>query len=247
MLTQYRIRLTPDRQRPPRPEWGYCFYAALLQHAAPGFGDAVHQDGVTPVSQFLRMDRDGRLVWTVNLLGTASEEALSAYLDGVTSVTLRRERMAFPVQEKDRRVIPGVEALLALTDGKPGPYLLRFLTPAAFKSQGRYRNFPDTRLILQSLIKKWNGCIPDCPIEDEDGQGMEAMAEGLSCVHFRLQDRAYSLKRNAIPGFTGELVLENHLAGFQHRLADALLLFSDFAGVGIKTALGMGGVEAVRL
>ena len=41
----------------------------------------------------------------------------------------------------------------------------------------------------------------------------------------------------------GELTLANRLDGFQRQLADALLLFADDAGVGIKTTLGMGGVE----
>ena len=53
----------------------------------------------------------------------------------------------------------------------------------------------------------------------------------------------YYLKGSSIPGFVGELTLENRLEGFQRQLADALLLFADHAGVGIKTTLGMGGVE----
>ena len=41
----------------------------------------------------------------------------------------------------------------------------------------------------------------------------------------------------------GELTLENRLSGFHRQLADVLLLFSGYSGVGIKTALGMGGVR----
>ena len=47
---------------------------------------------------------------------------------------------------------------------------IEFLTPTAFKSRGQYLNLPTTRLVLQSLIRKWNGSVTECPIEDEDGE-----------------------------------------------------------------------------
>ena len=119
---------------------------------------------------------------------------------------------------------------------------MEFRTASAFKSRGKYQVLPTSRLILQNLIQKWNGSFPDCPIEDEDGQGMEAMADGLLYRRFQLYDRTYFLKGNAVPGFVGTVTLENCLSGFHRELADALLTFAGYAGVGIKTSLGMGGV-----
>ena len=245
MLTQYRLGLIHDGQPSPVPEWAYVLYAALLENAPPAFSERVHAAIVTPISQFLRID-GGRSLWVVNLLGNVSEEALSGYLESVETVALTRKRVRLRVADRERLFVPDVEALLSATERKSCAYTLRFLTPAAFKSRGKYRNFPDAFLILQSLMKKWNACIPDCPMEDEDGEGLRAMADGLSFRHFRIQDGAYSLKGNPIPGFVGELVIENHLYGFQRQLADTLLLFANFAGAGVKTALGMGGVEALR-
>lgn len=72
---------------------------------------------------------------------------------------------------------------------------------------------------------------------------MEAMAVGLLCRRFQLRDRTFFLKGNAIPGFVGEMTLDNRLSGFHRELAGALLTFAGYAGVGIKTSLGMGGVE----
>ena len=74
---------------------------------------------------------------------------------------------------------------------------------------------------------------------------MEALAVGLRPRSFGLHDQTYYLKGNSIPGFVGELTLENRLDGFHRELANALLYFADFAGVGIKTTLGMGGVEHI--
>ena len=257
MLTQYRIYFDHHARRVVRPEWGYALYAVLLEHAPPAFAEYLHQSPVTPISQFLYEDGGGNPVWVVNLLGNACEDALSDYLDRVRTVTLNREQVILRVSHKERRFIPDVETLLSASYSysnfnsnsnfnsgkKSGVRTLRFLTPTAFKSREQYRNFPDSRLILQSLIKKWNGCVSDCPIEDEDGQGVETMADGLLFRRFRIQDSVYVLKRNEIPGFIGEISVENHLNRFQRPLADALLTFSNFAGIGIKTALGMGGIE----
>ena len=243
MLTQYCFSLgVPDGARP-RPEWGYRLYAALLERLPADFSASVHGDEITPMSQFLSVRRDGSCFWTANLLGEASENAASPALDAAEAFALDNGRLRLTVRERWKTVIPDANALLERAACCNAPHTLTFRTAAAFKSQGRYVRLPTERLILQSLLKKWNGSIPECPIEDEDGAGLDALANGLLFRNFRLRDGSYSLKGTRIPGFTGSLTLENRLNGFHRQIADALLIFSGFAGIGIKTALGMGGVE----
>ena len=79
-------------------------------------------------------------------------------------------------------------------------------------------------------------------IEDEDGEGIQAIANGLRIAEYRLSSRDYLLKGQSIPGFTGELTLKCRLDGFHLTMANLLLHFAPYAGVDIKTALGMGGV-----
>lgn len=122
-------------------------------------------------------------------------------------------------------------------------FRLEFCTATAFKSAGESQILPTVRLILQSLILKWNGCFPQCQIEDEGGEGLEALSAGLVCREFSLRSAEYPLKGVKLPGFVGEMVLENHLKGFHRELANALLLFSGWSGIGMKTTLGMGGVR----
>ena len=246
MLTQYSFSLgVPDGTRP-RPEWGYRLYSALLERLPPEFGASVHSGETTPISQFVSLRRDGVCLWTVNLLGEDSEKAVAPALDAAETFTLDKDRLLLTVQERRKRVIPHANALLEQAARSGGLHTLTVRTAAAFKSQGRYLSLPTERLILQSLLKKWNGSIPECPIEDEDGGGMEALANGLRFRGFRLRDGCYSLKGKRIPGFTGSLTLENRLNGFHRQMANALLIFSGFAGIGIKTALGMGGVQAAE-
>lgn len=242
MLTQYQLTLCPEQPCRPQPEWAYRLYAALLAQTPGDFASRAHRDGVTPVSQYLTGTGQA-LRWTVSLLGEESEQALAPVLERLDRVRLEWDRVTLRTEGLDCRTVRDVDGLFACSAGAAPLHRLRFVTAACFKSRGQYLPLPTARLIVQSLIKKWNGCILDCPIEDEDGQGLEALAAGLRPRSFRLYSRDYVLKGSPIPGFVGELTLENRLEGFHRELANALLCFAPFSGVGIKTTLGMGGVE----
>ena len=145
------------------------------------------------------------------------------------------------VTERKVFTVKDVDTLFAMSAAS-GKHRLRFVTPTAFKSQGQYTNLPSISLCFKSLVRKWNACFPEVPIEDEDGEGIDALAAGLFCPDYRLHGTNYTLKGTCIHGFCGEMILKNNLKGFQRELADAVLFFSKYSGIGIKTTLGMGGV-----
>ncbi len=242
MITHYEITLSPDRPCTPRPEWGYQLYAAFLSRAPDSFAFDAHRNAITPLSQFLTV-APGPLVWAVSLLGWESEQCLSELLDCQKSLHLQKEHVILTVTDCRKKTIQDLDELFSAAINQGNCHLLRFKTPTAFKSRGQYINLPTSRLIVQSLVRKWNGCFPECPIEDEDDQGIQTIAEGLRYRRFQLRNQMYSLKGNPVPGFIGEMVLENCLSGFHKQLANALLMFSGYAGIGIKTALGMGGIQ----
>lgn len=242
MLTRYCLELTPDRSCTPGPEWGYRLYAVLLERAPKDFGIQVHQMNISPISQFLDC-RARQMKWVISLLGNQAEEAFGDLLESPAPLRLTKDEvMLSPVLKNTDRIADPDEMFFRAAQGS-GRHVLQFRTPTAFKSRGNYQILPTSRLILQNLINKWNGCFSDCMIEDEDGEGIEAMADGLVCRRFQLHDQRYFLKGNSIPGFVGTLTLDNQLKGFHRELVDMLLTFAGYAGVGIKTSLGMGGVE----
>ena len=242
MLIRYTLTLRQEgSEGRPQAEWAYRLYAALLAQAPSGFAERVHDNAITPLSQFLTINGED-LIWRVTLLGEESRAALEPVLAGQETYRLMRDRAILQVVRREWEEIADVDALFARSADLSGRHRLEFRTPTAFKSQKQYCILPTGRLVLQSLIGKWNGSFPACPIEDEDGAGLDAMAGGLVCSGMALHDCAYSVKGRRIPGFVGSLTWENRLTGFHRTLTDALLLFSGYAGLGIKTTLGMGGV-----
>ena len=241
MITQFRMRLDTAGTALTASD-AYRLYAALLELAPADFGEQVHEGAITPISQHLRYD-GGRSIWTVNLLGETAETALAPALARCETLQLHALNTRLRITERRERHLADADALFAAAAHREAETRLRFVTPTVFKSRGTYVLLPSTRLILQSLMKTWNGVFPDCPIEDEDGEGLAAMAEGLRVSAFSLRDSRFRMKGQSIPGFVGSITLENRLGGFHRQLADALLYLAPYTGVGAKTTLGMGGVE----
>lgn len=239
MICQYQLRLPLPADKILRPQWGYWLYSALLEKSSHQAGDVLHRDGFTPISQFVRPDGDG-ICWTVSLLGNWACETFGLILAETKQWTLQNAHCTLLVTDCMLTVVESGDTLLTLD--APMRHTLTFHTATAFKRQGAYQVLPEMGLLVQSLVRRWNGAFPDLPIEDEDGEGIAALVKGLYVVDFSIHHTTYPIKGQALPGFSGTLVVENRLSGFHKTLANALLSFAPYSGVGIKTALGMGGV-----
>ena len=123
--------------------------------------------------------------------------------------------------------------------------MFSFLTAASFKQNGRYVIFPQERLILQSLIMRWNEVFPQYVLEDEDA--FQAILAGIHIVDYQLRTSRFHLKGIRIPGFIGSCIVEARLALPLMELWNTLLLFADYSGIGIKTGLGMGGLQVEKM
>lgn len=232
MIQTYQFQLSS-----PQPATAaYPLYAAMLERTPGDFASRLHDSAVTPVSQYVCGD-----IWRVSLFGDASISTLAPVLEDLKTVLLRRDRTRLDLELTGIETIGSVEQLLDAPPLDRGQ--LQLLTPTAFKSGGVYQLLPTQRLVMQSLILKWNGCFGDvCPIEDEGG-GLEALAEGLRYRSVQLDSRLYSMKHTQIPGVTGSIAFDTRLEGFHRQLANALLTFGTHSGLGIKTTLGMGGLQ----
>ncbi len=241
MIIQYKLKLQTEHTEAVSPEWSYQLYAALLQHIDPATGEEFHNSGVTPISQYLSHSSQYDLYWTITLLGHQAIDTFVPVIDNINEFRLNSKNCMMTIQDRTSVHIKDISELLTHTVSQKCK--LTFHSPTAFKSGGKLRNLPTEQLLLRSLTARWNACFGQiCPIEDEDGEGVDAMADGLHFTDFSLNSRTFFLKGHPINGFIGTVKIENLLSGFQKELSDALLRFATLAGVGVKTTLGMGGV-----
>lgn len=125
----------------------------------------------------------------------------------------------------------------------PRTLKFRFVTPTAFKVQGRYQIYPTIRPLFGSLIQKYNAAHTDSEL---GGEGLlEELQRFVSVAGYNLRSTSFPLEGITIPSFTGTLLLK--ISGPQQlvNLVHLLLRFGTYSGAGIKTAMGMGAIQIV--
>lgn len=140
-------------------EAAYRLYAAMLDNMPPEFGEAFYEDGVTPISQFVTV-RGGVPLRKVSLIGAAAEALVGAYLESMSELYVERDGVTFGLRLENVQSIENEDELFSLSAFSRGNHTLRF--------RGEYVILPTPRLIVWSLINKWNSSIYSRPIADGD-------------------------------------------------------------------------------
>lgn len=239
MITQYKLTLKSVSGHPLYGDSAYRLYAFLLQQLPAEEADWLHEKAGSAISQHILFDKSADCyVWTLNLLSDEISSLLCPVLENMKEAYI--ENQSFPILS---RSVQSVSPLDLIRQGQcctARRNTVIFSSLTAFKQQGRYVIFPQERLILQSLVMRWNEVFPEYPVDDEDA--FNAILSGIHIVDYRLKTSRFLLKGVRIPGFSGSCDIEARLALPLLELWNTLLLFSNYTGLGIKTGLGMGGV-----
>jgi CRISPR-associated endoribonuclease Cas6 len=120
---------------------------------------------------------------------------------------------------------------------------LTFLSPTAFRSQGRTLLLPLPRLIFTSLLERWNRYAP-FPLPPVI---LEAVEAGVDLTRYTLRTQMLDFDRYRQAGFVGdcEFLVHRDLPAALRQHLELLAAFALFSGVGYKTTMGMGQVRQV--
>jgi len=119
---------------------------------------------------------------------------------------------------------------------------INFLTPTAFKSNGVIQIFPNISTLLMGVINKINQHSDTIKLEDE--KIVNELLENVYIDEYNLRTRYFYLEQIRIKGFIGNMILKlKNKDSMLTQLLNFLILSSEYTGLGIKTALGMGGIE----
>lgn len=236
MISRYVFRVQTQETLP--NERAYAFYSCLLSLLPGDYAEELHAPKETPISQCLYR-KNTETLWKISLLDQTTYDVYHAVLDDLNSLPLNTGETGLALLETERLTAEQlIEKSRAITSDRF--FSLNILSPTAFKQNGKYTVLPEKNLILQSLVKKWNAAFSSVPLEDEDA--MHLLSDGIRISDYQLRTTRFLLKDNKIPGFIGSLRIDTHLSAPMMELWRMLLAFSEYSGIGIKTALGMGGV-----
>lgn len=236
MITQYKLRLTRADGAPIPVFWAYWLYAWLLEQLPEEMAEHLHGGKKYQLSQHLNQEQ----IWTVNIFNKDVSVFLGRVFENIRQIDLHTDRIF--ILDLRCKVVERPEDFLQYGRGLINRRVkMRFVSPASFKQSGRYTIFPREELILQSLLMKWNTLCSEYLLDDEDM--LMEMEKGFHIVDYRLYTSRFPLKDITVPCFYGKIILEARLPIVLRELLGALLSLAPYSGVGIKTTLGMGGVE----
>lgn len=224
---------------------GSVLHGSLMDMIDGQYASVLHTQSVRPYSQCVYVDKErNSVIWKVSAFSAdAVEEIIEPLLACPTDILLRQKGWHLHIE--DKRIIDSTSyqelAFQWLGTSHDYRYIdLHFLTSTSFKSQGQYQIYPTTELVLQSLLRRWNAFSTGDVLEDDDLA--KQLAHGTYVAGFQLHMHPFSVEHVRIPAFRGHYKIGLKHNSMINKVVSLLLAYSNFTGIGIKTALGMGGV-----
>ena len=227
---------------------GPFFQGVLMELIDPEYATYLHHLPFNPYSQFVIGDDSADMLrWRICALNSTAASQLLRALLGASSINLRARGLAFDVEKISTEQVP----LKALTDmiheSSDFKVSIRFLTPTSFKSKGEYVIVPSPRLIFQNLLMRYEQVYSGS--KEIDFETVEYLDSHTRISSYGLRSRYFShIGRTGkkIPAFVGGITLSFSGPQTAIGLANMLLAFGSYSGVGVKTSMGMGAMEIVK-
>lgn len=239
------LELEPDKENMLRYHSAALLHGALMERVSPDFAEQMHISGLRPYSQSLRSIQ-GKTVWKINCLNEDAEKQILPVLlsDDADEIHLKHNDVTVKIISRtlSKTSYRDLIEKYYFNDGDR-IIKLQIATPCSFKKEGKYVYYPDLHLIYQSLMKRFDA------FSEKDSVYMEEALEDLTnyteISGYNVRSTFFSLEGVRVPAFQGELVLKIHGPQQLVNLANLLFHYGEYAGIGIKTAMGMGELSIV--
>lgn len=225
--------------------WGSLMHGMILEKLPVDVVKMLHESKLRPFSQYLIPKPEQKLSWHIGLWDKNVAEIIEPILVSLQQFTIKHKGISLEVVEVDKRIISYQDyfANFFVSANVCRRYEVNFLTPCSHKRDGQYVIFPTVDLMIQSVAKRYCAFIHDFSLDDPEA--ITQIIQHMRIVRYSLRSAVYYLNGTKITGYLGKITIQIQGPEQLARLAGALLSFAEYAGLGIKTALGMGGVRII--
>lgn len=148
----------------------------------------------------------------------------------------------FDIINREDEITSYEQLYTELVANEPEPirhFNLKFTTPTAFAQGHMHLALPVPNLMFRSWLERWNHFAPVYLGSDEL---IAYLSQAVFLKHHKIQTRSHQLPRAYINGFVGQVTLQipYRTDALLANVANLLIEYSQYAGTGIKTRLGMG-------
>lgn len=228
---------------------GSIMQGVMMEHISTDYAGKLHEQGLNPYSQYSVFDRKKNiLTWTLNTLNEeAGEKIIDVLMENLpTVIRLKKKQCNLTLISKQITNETNYEKLAAQYLNSDCPAFRRvdfkFITSTSFKNNHEYVIFPNQFLVMNSLLNRWNSFAGENAIVEQDLA--LNLAKQTLVADYNLKLVPFYLERTKIQAFKGEYSLYIKTDTMLKNIIYLLSAYAQFAGVGIKTSVGMGATSA---
>lgn len=243
---QFRLKITDPTNDPflRSPAKGTLMHGVLMK--AVDCENLHFGSSLRPYSQFLRKSETPcEYIWTISLLDSCKCSMLKRWIESQPAeIFVRHYNLVCVVEQINCVQQSSYEELLGeVFEQLPPKYAsFEFLTPLVFKKSGTSNPwpFPEPRLILQSVLARWN-CFSDTA-KFEAQEIFDTTHQFVRLQTYKVQSQNVSMDGTIFAGTIGSVSF-NVQKDELRQLMNLAGRYAEFSGVGAKTAMGLGATR----
>lgn len=222
------------------------FQGILMEYLEKDYASQLHTNELHPYSQYI-CSKNEKIVWRIN---TLNEEAYQNVLlplmsTEITSLYSERDELTYQVVDKNLKTTSRQKLIEEYYFGECDRYVkINFSTPTAFKSEGRYLFWPQIDKIYRSLVNKYDIFSSNETLYEEET--LAQLIQNTEIIRYNIRSTMFHLEGVKIPSFLGNVTVKIRGPQPLVNLANMLWRYSEYSGIGIKTAIGMGASKIIE-
>lgn len=214
----------------------------LMEKIRSEYAQKMHEMRMRPYSQCV-VEQDGKVYWQIATLNSEAYEEIIVPLSEDSFQMFTLKHCDWKVNIVSRQIFKTLkkEWMRSFYQQESGRMLtISFRTPTSFKKDGEYAIFPDLKNIYESLMLRYESVLNEDDFYDKDT--LMQLVDNSAIVRYRLRSVTFPMESTRIPGFMGEITVRIRGPQTMVNFVRLLLEFGTYAGVGMKTAIGMGNI-----
>lgn len=224
---------------------GSLFQGVLMEQIDGNYASTLHNQGIKPYSQSLLDIHHNKAVWTIRTLSDEAYENIIVPLckEEFSSFCINHNQNCVKIIQKKLKKESEKNFIKEFYElNSQRFFTIEFLTPTAFKKDGRYFFWPDIGNIFFSIMNKYDAnSARELMFSKET---LEQIYNTTEIVSYKIQSCKYNLEGVKIPSFKGRITIKVSGTQTMINFVRLLLKYGNYSGIGIKTAMGMGCVHA---
>lgn len=224
---------------------GSILHGIIMECIDPSYAQLLHSYDIRPYSQYIFFDNSTKqYIWRISAVTKEAVQQLVKVMYQVPDKLFLKQKQGY-LHIVKREIVEAttyqalMERFLA-TDIEYKGVQFTFTSPTSFKVDGHYTIYPEAFRLYRYWLKRWNTFSSGERMESEDLS--QAIEKSLLVRHYSLHLQRFGLEQVLIHGFKGSFTIQFKGKFIVQQVLSLLSYYGQFTGVGIKTALGMGGL-----